>query len=160
MKLNRKAIVITSVCGSGLALAGAAQMNTENRVAQDDKTQVGVVQSDLVFQSYQGAADYQQQSQTLQQEFGEAQQQGDQQKMQEIQSRYAQMQMDLQQKFDNDLKKAAEKVADNKEVDFIVTEVIYQTDKVTEVDLTNDLIEEMNGGEDAQQPQGWPQQDD
>lgn len=148
MKLRNKALITTTILGSGLLLAGAAQLNSQEGVqdAQPQKsaTQIGIIQSDLIIQEYKGVEDFQEQSLTLQQDFAQAQQQGDQQKMQAIQEQFAQMQAQFQQQFDNDLKEAARKVAEDKELDFIVSEVIYQSDKVTEVDLTADLIETIN----------------
>lgn len=148
MKRRNKALITTTILGSGLLLAGAAQVNSQEGVqearAQNASTQIGIIQSDLIIQEYKGVEDFQEQSLTLQQDFAQAQQQGDQQKMQQIQDQFAQMQAQFQQQFDNDLKEAARKVARDKELDFIVSEVIYQSDKVTEVDLTADLIETIN----------------
>ena len=151
MARTSKAILITStLLAGGLALAGAAQLNQGDAAGEPDasaqaqSTEIGVVEREVVFQNYAGAEKFRAQSQDLQQQFTKAQQQGDQQKLREIQARFTQLQTELQQKFERDLGDAAAKLADEKDLDFVVAEVVYQSDAVSEVDLTETLIEKIN----------------
>lgn len=153
MSFKRKSVIALTLLGSGLLLAGAAQVGVQDAAEpgeprQTENVHIGVFKSERVFEAYPGTQEFTVAIQGLQQEFMRAQETGDQQLLQEIQSRYTQMQQQLQQNFERDIKAASREVARAKKIDLIVSEVIYRAEDVKEVDLTPDLIEVMNGPEE------------
>jgi len=173
MKLRNKPFVGLAIAASGLVLAGAAQMSAQERGQergqerataqsgtqssnQANTTRIGVVENARVYQAYGPAQAFNQQAQAMQQEFARAQQSGDQQKIQEIQARFNQMQTELTEKFEKDLEAASRSVAKDEKFSMIVGEVLYAPENVKEVDVTQDLIAIINGDDTQGQGGGMP----
>lgn len=154
-KLNANRISGVGIGLSALVIAGAAayqspaQRQMENAPANDGAPHVGVVAVDRVFEAYPGMQEFNQQAQSLQQKFTEAQQTGDQQRQMEIQQQYAELRTQFDAEFRRDLEEVARKVARDKGVRVIAAEVIYRADDVQDVDLTPDLVEAMRDDADS-----------
>jgi len=145
----------TTIAGA-LTLAGVAGLvalssqNTDAREIRNsaqnaDAPRLGVVDLNQAYSAYPGQQRFNQEMQKLQQEFAQAQQTGNRQKLTELQQRAQQMQQDLATKFESDINKVARQVAKNNNVEILVSDVIYQADAVTEVDLTDEIVDAMNG---------------
>jgi len=88
----------------------------------------------------------QQEMSGLQIRMQEAQQEGDQAAMQQIQTEAGQIQERIVADFENSLDAAMPAVAEKAGVKIIAADVSYAADDVETRDVTNDIIAEMNGG--------------
>ncbi len=136
MRLTRTAaiagaLIITAVLfGFNILQAGEAVM-------------IGQADMERVFNECQGTKDFQEEVAGIQQEFQEAQQAGDQQKLMEIQQNFQIKQNQLIQNFQNALEEASGPVSEKANVHIIVAEVLYHSDSAEIVDISDELIEQM-----------------
>lgn len=128
-------------CTGALALAGMAAMQDRDAQPDDTKPRVGIVEINQVFEQYPGTQEFQQRVQALEQEFIQAQQEGNQERMMALQTQFTEMQQQLNEAFRRDMEIASGDVAKKENVKIVVSDVIYQADDVEEVDLTPALIE-------------------
>lgn len=136
MRLTRTAaiagalIIMAVLFGFNILQAGEAVM-------------IGQADMGRVFNEYQGTKDFQEEMAGIEQEFQEAQQDGDQQKLMEIQQNFQIKQNRLIQNFQNALEKASGPVSEKANVHIIVAEVLYHSDSAEIVDVSAELIEQM-----------------
>ena len=133
------AVAAATVVGIGAQTTSAQ----DRMMTEGDAPKLGTIDINALFESYPGRAEFDQQMEQLQEEFMAAQQSGDQEKMLQLQGQAQQMQQDLQANFQKDMSDAAEPVAKANNIKIVVSDVIYQAEGVEEVDLTQDLVKEM-----------------
>lgn len=119
---------------------------------------VGTYNPQQVFDRYPDREAMMNQMQELQGQMQDASQQGDQQQMAQLQQQMQQAQNEAIQKFQRDVEEAVPAVAQEREIDLVVTEVVYQADRVEAEDITDDVIEQLGGEPAPQQQPMLPQQ--
>jgi len=139
-KISGLALGAGALLVAGVAAYQSSAQQGRNEIANGAAAQVGVVALDRVFESYPGTQKFNQQAQTLQQQFAQAQQQGDQQRVMEIQNEFTQLRVKLDESFQRDLKDTAKSLAKEMDLKLIAANVVYQADDVEQVDLTPDMI--------------------
>ena len=145
MKLAGKYV---AVIGIFLMLAGVLALGA-GRV-ESAEIRIGQLDMERVYNSYPGMRTFQSEMQSLQMEFQQAQEAGDQNKLMELQQEFQAKQDTFHREFESDLREATAAVGGRENVDLIVAEVIYHTDAAETVDVSAAMIEEMNG--DAGEP--------
>lgn len=118
---------------------------------------VGIYDPQRAFQSYHGFHEFNSKMQELQREQAEAQQQGDQQRVMEIQNEMQQRQNETVQQFYSDVEGAIPDVAVKQDIRIVAMEVVWVApDMDAPIDITADLIESMNQNAQPEQRDGMP----
>jgi Skp family chaperone for outer membrane proteins len=125
---------------AGVLAFGACQAETA-------EIRIGQLDMERVYNSYPGIQTFQAEMQNLQTEFQQAQEAGDQNKLMELQQQFQTKQDEFHAEFKSDLNEATAAVGEREDVHLIVAEVIYHADNAEVVDVSEAMIEEINGEE-------------
>lgn len=148
MKLVGKDV---AVIGMFLVLAGVLVFGAGQ--AESAEIRIGQLDIERIYNSYPGMQTFQAEIQGLQQDFQEAQEAGDQNKLMELQQEFQTKQDEFHAEFESDLSEATAAVGESENVHLIAAEVIYHADTAEVVDVSDAMIEEMNGEEVQALPQ-------
>lgn len=129
---------------AGAALTGAASGWNQEQDSDGEDVRIGTFDGQTAFEAYHRTQDYMRDMQDIQQRAMEAQQNQDQQALQQIQMEVQQREQELMQHFERDLEAASPEVAGNNDVPVIVAEIVYKADAVEEIDVTSDLVDQLN----------------
>ncbi len=142
MKLAGKdfAVIGMFLIMTGVLAFGAGQ-------AESAEIRIGQLDMERIYNSYPGMQAFQVEIQGLQQDFQQAQEAGDQNKLMELQQEFQAKQDEFHTEFESDLNEATAAVGERKDVHLIVAEVIYHADTAEVLDVSEAMIEEMNGEE-------------
>ncbi len=105
---------------------------------------VGQVDLEKVFNEYSGTKDFNEGIGEVQENLQNAQKEGDQQKIKEIQQDFQTKRSQLVETFYSEVEKASPRISEKMDVELIVAEVLYKTDKADVADVSDELIKEMN----------------
>ncbi len=104
---------------------------------------IGKVDLERVFQAYQGTIELKGDLKSIQEEFQQAQKNGDQPKVAESQQKFRSLQEDNIRNFQEDIGRAAAEVSKNNDIPVITADVLYKADKAEVVDVTEKVIEKI-----------------
>jgi Skp family chaperone for outer membrane proteins len=135
MKLIKSAVisVILILAAAGFTPAEEAELVT-----------IGQADMEKVFSEYQGTKDFQEKIGKMQENLQKAQQEEDREKLMEIQKDFQEGQNQLIRSFQEALENASAPVSKKMNLNIIVAEVLYHSDKVEILDVSDELIKEMN----------------
>ncbi len=105
---------------------------------------VGQVDLEKVFNEYSGTKDFNEGINEVQENLQNAQKEGDQQKIKEIQQDFQTKRSQLIETFYAEIEKASSRISERMNVEVVAAEVLYNTDKADVVDVSDELIKEMN----------------
>ncbi len=105
---------------------------------------IGQVDMEKVFNEYRDTKDLQAEIGKINEGLKKAQKEGDRQKLGEIQQDFQARRSQLVKKFHSEIEKASASVSERMNLNIVVAEVLYNTDKAEVVDVSNELIKEMN----------------
>ncbi len=105
---------------------------------------VGQVDLEKVFSEYSGTKDFNEGIGKVQEDLQNAQQEGDRQKADEIQKDFQANRSQLIEDFHAEIQKASSRISERMDVELVVAEVLYSTDKAEVVDISDELIKEIN----------------
>ena len=148
MKLVGKDVAVIGMC---LILAGVLAFGAGQ--AESAEIRIGQLDMERIYNSYPGMQAFQAEIQGLQQDFQQAQEAGDQQRLMELQQEFQTKQDTFHSEFESDLNEATAAVGESENVHLIAAEVIYHADTAEVVDVSDAMIEEMNGEEVQALPQ-------
>ncbi len=137
MKMARTA----AVAAVFLIMAGLFGFST---LQSQETVTIGTADMERVFSEYQGTKDFEAEMEKIQQDFQTAQQEGNQQRLMEIQQEFQIKQGQLIQNFHEAIEKASAPVSEKTGVQIIVAEVLYRTEAASVIDVSEELIAEMN----------------
>ncbi len=143
---------LAAIAGICIMLGGL--YGCEDVEAQAARARIGQVDVERVYNEYHGMPGFQAEMQGIQQEFQQAQEAGNQQKLMELQQEFQLKQESFHAEFESSMADATEAVSGEAGVDLVVAEVIYHGDDVEVVDISGELIAEMNEG--APEPEAQP----
>ncbi|MFA9479704.1 hypothetical protein ACERK3_15560 [Phycisphaerales bacterium AB-hyl4] len=134
--------------------AGATVMTTANhsQAQEGEGLRIGTYQQDLVFSGYHALGELMQEFQELQMEAQQAQQEGNQEQMMQLQQRLQEAQQNIIGTYESALDEALPEVAEETGVDVIALEVVYTAEGIEPQDVTENLLEKLNDGEEAPEP--------
>ena len=135
-----KFVKSAAIAGILIIMAGLSGFNLLHSA---ETIMIGQAEMERVFNEYQGTKDFQEEIAGIQEDFQRAQQEGDQQKLMEIQQNFQIKQNQLIENFQAALKEASAPVSERMNVHIIVAEVLYHSDNAQIVDVSDELIEEM-----------------
>ena len=135
-----KFVKSAAIAGILIIMAGLSGFNLLHSA---ETILIGQAEMERVFNEYQGTKDFQEEIAGIQEDFQRAQQEGDQQKLMEIQQNFQIMQNQLIENFQAAIKEASAPVSERMNVHIIVAEVLYHSDSAQIVDVSDELIEEM-----------------
>lgn len=152
MKLVGKDIAVTGmlIMLAGVLAFGAGQ-------AESAEIRIGQFDMERIYNSYPGMQAFQMEIQSLQQDFQQAQEAGDQNRLMELQQDFQTKQEEFHAEFESDLNEATAAVGESENVHLIAAEVIYHADTAEVVDVSDAMIEEMNGEVEDTEPMFAPQ---
>ncbi len=104
---------------------------------------IGQADMERVFGQYRPVQDFQAEIEKVQEDFQKAQEEGNQQKLMEIQQDFQIKQNMLMQTFQKDLRKASAAVSGKMNLHVIAVEILYHSDAAEVADVTDELIENM-----------------
>ncbi len=125
-------ILLIAAGFSGFAAAQSTQTVT-----------IGQADMEKVFGQYRPVQDFQAEIEKVQEDFQKAQEEGNQQKLMEIQQDFQIKQNMLMQTFQEDLRKASAAVSGKMNLHVIAVEILYHSDEAEVTDITDELIEHM-----------------
>ncbi len=137
MKLMKSA----AIAGILIIMAGLSGFSA---LEAGETVMIGLADMERVFHEYSGTKAFQEEISGIEEDFQRAQQEGDQQKLMEIQQNFQIKQSRLIENFQAAIQEAASPVSERMNVHIIVAEVLYHSDKAEIVDVSDELIEEMN----------------
>ena len=105
---------------------------------------IGQVDMEKVFNEYRDTKDLQAEIGKINEDLKKAQQEGDGQKLSELQQDFQVRQSQLVEKFHSEIEKASASVSERMDLNIVVAEILYTTDKAEVVDVSDELIKEMN----------------
>ncbi len=143
---------LAAIAGTCIMLGGL--YGCEDAEAQAARIRIGQVDVERVYNEYHGMREFQAGMLDIQQEFQQAQEAGDQQKLIELQQEFQLKQEAFHAEFESSLADATEAVSGEAGVDLVAAQVIYHGDDVDVVDISGELIAEMNEG--APEPEAQP----
>ncbi len=125
-------ILLIAAGFSGFAAAQSARTVT-----------IGQADMEEVFGQYRPVQDFQAEIEKVQEDFRKAQEEGNQQRLMEIQQDFQIKQNMLMQTFQEDLRKASAAVSGKMNLHVIAVEILYHSDAAEVADVTDELIEHM-----------------
>lgn len=149
--MNRSTVTTIAASTSVLAavaITGASFAQDSGKDAMQNTSAdgaIGVVEVQRVFEAYPATQEFNRQAQAMQQQFAQAQQQGNQDMLMQIQAKFQQMQQKLRDDFRTEMEAATRDIAKQNEVTLVVSDVIYSANGAPEVDLTPDVIDAVSG---------------
>ena len=149
--------------GSALAATLAVALGVNQAPAPDDETAateqeqvIGIYNPEAAFQQYHGIQELIALSQRVQQEAQQAQAEGDQQRLMQLQQQMQQERMRVINQFQEDVRRVAPDVAQEQGLQLVAVEVAYVAEEFGEPkDITQEMVDKIN--EDApeqEQPAG------
>lgn len=142
---GRNFVTLVVVTLMAIGVFGTGQLEA----AENGELVVGTYEPQQVFQQSEGQQELMEAFQEAQGSMQAAQEEGDQQKMQKLQSDMREKQEEIIGKFQDELEKVLPEVADATGVDIIAQGVEYTADDIDEKDVTDDVIKAMGGDPDS-----------
>lgn len=142
---GRNLVTLVVVTLMAIGVFGTGQLEA----AENGELVVGTYKPQQVFQQSEGQQELMEAFQEAQGSMQAAQEEGDQQKMQKLQSDMREKQEEIIGKFQDELEKVLPEVADATGVDIIAQGVEYTADDIDEKDVTDDVIKAMGGDPDS-----------
>lgn len=127
----------------GALALGVGFFNSSTHAVQNDagdQMVIGTYDPQSAFEQYPARDDMMQQIQQGQQKMQEAQQQGDQQALIQLQQELEKLQQDTIASFYDDVKEALPQIAENQGIKVIAMEVVYTSDDVKSSDVTEQIV--------------------
>jgi Skp family chaperone for outer membrane proteins len=133
------------LAASVLVGVAATQDDHDDAAHANDTIKIASFDPQLVFQQYHGLNELVALSQRLEAEAQQAQIDGNQQRLMELNNEMQQGQMRIVNQFQEDIDRIVPEIAKAHHIDLVALEVVYASDKFSEAqDITTQVIEALN----------------
>ncbi|MFO7898461.1 MAG: hypothetical protein R6V58_05315 [Planctomycetota bacterium] len=144
-------IAVVAVAALAIMWAGWPRAQAEPDDGAEAVVQVGTYQPRTVFQNSPAGKELMEEVQAIRPAMAKAQQAGDQQKLQQLQTQFQKKQKETVEKFERDIEKVLPGVAKAAGVKVIALEVVYAAEGVETEDVTAQVTKALGGQpEDAE----------
>lgn len=146
-------LLLATAMALGLAMAPAMDDETQAQQAENNGIRIGTFDPERVFQQYHGINELIALSQRLQAEAQQAQMQGNQQRLMELQMEMQEGQMRVINQFQEDVQRLVPDIARENDIKIVAVEITYIADEYGEPeDISRKLVEKLNA--EAPQTEG------
>ncbi|MFP4499846.1 MAG: hypothetical protein ACLFTT_02500 [Candidatus Hydrogenedentota bacterium] len=153
MGLLAAAMAVALVVAATALTSGTA---VQAQQAEEGAIVVGTYNAQAAFEQHPAQAEFKQSIATLQDGMREAQQEGDNERVQQLQQEYEQERTQAVEQFHQDVETAVPDAASKAGVQVVAEQVVYTADNIETKDITADVVDAFPAGSDGQPEPAQP----